>query len=469
MRIGAIDQGTTSTRIVMADGGSVRVAGNYRHRTTFPESGWVEQDAGEILGNIRRLIAEAGSFDGLGLANQGESCLAWDAATGEPLTPAIVWQDSRSAADLAAFGPGVAARVTSLSGVPLDPYFSASKLGWIMRNVPAAAEARRRGTLRLGTTDAFYLDRLTGTFATDRATASRTSLMNLASGAWDAELCEIFGVPIECLPPIRSNIGDFGCVAGIPLLASIVDQQAALYGHGCRETGDLKITFGTGAFALAISDGAVSVETARGLLPTVAWDIDGAIRYAIDGGVYDVGSAVDWAIGAGIATDHTDFQSFEGPSAISRGLVFVPAFSGLAAPYWDRTAAPAILGLGPETTRRDLCRALLEGIALSTAGVVVVMGEVIGLNDTISIDGGVSRSPYFVQFLADCLGRCVRVRGLAEQTALGVALLVAKGLGVSIRIPEGDDRIVQPMSRLPDGARDRFEEAVARSRGWRQG
>lgn len=466
-RIGAIDQGTTSTRILVADGDALTIAASFKHATRYPRPGWVEQDPRELLANIRACIAAAGPLDALGLANQGESCLAWDAVSGEPLSPVIVWQDNRTAPDLTALDPATAARITALSSLPPDAYFSASKFGWIMRNVPAAREAHAKGRLRLGTTDAFFLDRLTGRFATDRATASRTSLMNMATGEWDTELCAIFGIPLECLPPIRPNIADFGAIDGIPVRASIVDQQAALYGHGCRRPGDAKITFGTGAFALAISDGPVSPASAGGLLPTVAWDLGSGPAYALDGGVYDVGSAVDWAIRASLATGVADFQHFDVPPAIERGLVFVPAFSGLAAPDWDRTAAPLIIGLTAEMTASDIRQALLEGIALSTAAVLAAMHKTIPISDAISIDGGASQSTYFAQFLADCLGVRVVARAFADRTALGVAQLVATALGAPPPAAATQaDRAYDPHPR--PGLTERFARARALARGWRE-
>ena len=467
MRIGAIDQGTTSTRILVADDAGVRVAGTFTHQTRYPQPGWVEQDALEIAANIEKSIAAAGPVDALGLANQGESCLAWDTVSKEPLTPIIVWQDNRTAAELCALPKEVIARITALSSLPADAYFSASKLGWIMRTVPAARHAHAQGQLRLGTTDAFYLDRLAGRFATDRATASRTSLMNMHTGEWDAELCTIFGVPIDCLPPIRPNVSEFGAIGGVPVRASIVDQQAALYGHGCRSPGDLKITFGTGAFALALTAKAVAPERAAGLLPTVAWDLGDGVRYAVDGGVYDVGSAINWAIRIGIADSLKAFQHFEAPPAITRDLVFVPAFSGLAAPHWDRTAAPLIMGMSPETTRRDLCQALLEGIALSTALIIDAMSAVVPGSARISVDGGVSQSPYFVQFLADCLQREIQVRAFHEQTALGVAMLAAGDRAKSLAAPQQADRTYLPRSGPWTALRARFDDAAKRSRGWR--
>lgn len=213
----------------------------------------MEHDPEELLRNIRAVLADAGPVDAIAIANQGESCLAWDAESGEALSPVIVWQDARTAEALAALPQSAAERSKEICGLPLDPYFSASKLSWLLRHNPAVARARAEGRLRLGTTDAFFLDRLASCFRTDLATASRTGLLDLATGAWSPELCALHGVPLDCLPAIGPVNGGFGSIEGTPIRVSIVDQQAALYGHGCRKPGDCKITFGTGAFLLAIA------------------------------------------------------------------------------------------------------------------------------------------------------------------------------------------------------------------------
>lgn len=258
MKTLAIDQGTTSTRGILVDEtGQTTLLFSAEHRQSYPKSGWVEHDAEELIANLRACLNAAGAVENLGaigLANQGESCLAWNGVTGEALGPVIVWQDDRTRERIARLGQdGATALVSERAGLPLDAYFSASKLGWIMEEIPEAAKLASRGQLRLGTTDAFFRDRLTGQFETDVATASRTSLMNLTTCQWDEDLCRLFGVPRDALPPITPNTGELGtlqCGArSIPLTASIVDQQASLYGNGCREAGDSKMTFGTGAFA----------------------------------------------------------------------------------------------------------------------------------------------------------------------------------------------------------------------------
>ena len=483
----AIDQGTTSTRaIAFTVNGQAEVIAQIRHQQNHPAPRHVEQDGAELLANIRAVIAEArdrlGAIDAIGLCNQGESCLAWDAQTGLPLSPVITWQDSRTGPRLQVLADrGHADLIRARSGLPLDPYFSASKLGWLMEQ-PQVQAAHAAGRLRLGTTDAFFLDRLTSCFATDPSTASRTGLMALADLAWDPELCALFGVPFDALPPIRPTSGDFGQLDGIPILASIVDQQAALFGHGCRAPGEMKITFGTGAFALALT-GTMPPDPPEGLLPTVAWSqvdcVEGNAVYALDGGVYDAGSAIDWALRAGIARDHGDFDDFDRAPAIDRGLVFVPAFSGLAAPHWDRSAAPLILGFDTGSDGGDLCQALLEGIALLTAEAV----DLIARHDIdrpgtqlcpqISIDGGLSRSRYFCRFLATVTRRTIVTHAFDELSAFGAAGLAARALGTGLQHPGGAQR--QSHGPIPDVTaaqvmawRHRFREATERARGWRQ-
>ncbi|MCW1918141.1 FGGY-family carbohydrate kinase [Rhodobacter sp. KR11] len=448
MRILALDQGTTSTRLLQADP-DLRVLGQRRHQTFYPGPERVEMDGAEILSHCRQLLTLAGPADALGLANQGESCLAWDRVTKAPLSPVISWQDRRTLGDLARLEP-LAEEVRALSGLPLDPYFSAAKLGQLARAHPGA---------RLGTTDAFLLDNLTGHFATDRATASRTGLMNLDRGEWDARLCQIFGVPLGALPEIRPTLAGFGTAQGAPVTAAITDQQAALYGHGCRNPGEAKITFGTGAFALALTKGR---PHPKGILPTVAWDL-GGITYALDGGVQDAGSAVDWALRAGIAQSLDDFAGFDTP-AIARGLAFLPAFSGLGAPHWDRTAAPLIIGMGPDTTRRDLCQALLEGLAFQTAALVAEIAEHVPLMG-LFIDGGISSNSYFAGFLATVTQRPVTLAGTQECTAFGAASLAARALGVTLT-PPPPGPTHQPGPPAPEWAA-RFDAALTRARGWR--
>lgn len=471
MKVLAIDQGTTGTSAMVLDhDGSARIVKTIDHKQHYPSAGWVEHDPDELMANILSCIESAGDVSAIGIDNQGESCLAWNADNGEAVSPVIVWQDNRTQTIIENLkSDGVADMVMEKSGLPLDSYFSASKLAWIVANYPDAARLRAQGKLRLGTTDAFFLDRLTGTFATDVTTASRTSLMDIRTGTWDPELCELFGVPIEALPPIVPTTGDFGVVrrqgCSTPVTASIVDQQAALYGHGCRATGDSKITFGTGAFALAVTGEDLHRAPEKGLLPTVAWQLDGERPvYAIDGGVYCASSAVNWARNLGLFQHFYEINAFDCPPAILRRLAFVPALTGLACPHWDRNAAGLWIGMTLDTSRRDLVQALLEGIAFRAAEVIAAINDHIPLGDTISVDGGMSVNGYFCQFLADVVGRTVTVPHFGELTALGTGWLAAGSSGPG----ESGQRNVYHPSRDMTEARALFSAAVQKSQTWPQ-
>lgn len=470
MRIAAIDQGTTSTRLlIVEDDGQVHVPHALRHAQRFPQTGWVEHDPEELLRNVTACVRAAGEVDAIGLSNQGESCLAWDAETGTPLSPVIVWQDNRTQGLLEGLRADAAEDLTlARAGLPLDAYFSGSKLGWILANSPDARQALSAGRLRLGTTDAFFLDRLAGEFVTDATTASRTSLMNLETCAWDADLCRLFGVPMETLPRIGDTAGAvIGKIGNLPVTAAVVDQQAALYGHGCRDAGDAKITFGTGAFALALTGPQIVRGDESRLLPTVAWQIPGETVYAVDGGIYDAGAVIEWLGRIGLLQDVKALQSFPGPAAIDDGLVFVPALSGLACPHWDRSAAGLWIGLTGGTTRAQMLQSALEGIALATAQVIAAMEIDTALGPRISIDGGLSRSPYFAQFLADVLRRTVVTQSFDELTALGCAGLATMALGQEL---QGQNTVAMeyaPQDGDVSGWKLTFDQALARSRGWR--
>ncbi len=422
---------------------------------------------------MKRLAALAGDAQALGIDNQGETVIAWDADSGEPIHNAIVWQDARSQDTIERLkADGAEALTIERAGLPLDPYFSASKLRWLLDHVPAAKGLLARGRLRLGTSDSFFLDRLAGVYATDVTTASRTSLMNLATGQWDPELCRLFGVPIEALAEIRPTAGDFGSFGKLPIRASLVDQQAALFGHGARKGGHAKITFGTGAFALAVAHRDIAPDAVAGMNRTVAWQIGASpMAYAIEGGVYNAASAVNWARGLGLFREFAEIDDFPATPAIERGLAFVPALSGLAAPYWDRNAAGLWLGMGLETSPADMVQAVLEGIAFLSADLIAAMDRATPLSGAISIDGGLSKNPYFCRFLAEALERPVSVAGSADLTGLGTAQMTMIGAGLarpeSLPPAARRSRTISPQGRLTAAGRARFGEALARCRNWR--
>lgn len=462
MKVLAIDQSTSATAGFLWEGhGQPACIFERAHRQSYPQPGWVEHDAEELLANVAAAL-EAGVAAGaevVGLSNQGESCLAWDARDGQPLGPVLVWQDSRTAQACARIAAEAGAEVAVRARLPVDPYFSASKLRWCLDHLPGAADLARAGHLRLGTTDAFFRDRLGGRFETDLATASRTSLMRLETGEWDPELCRIFGVPIGCLPGITDCSGDLGRLGSLPLRAAITDQQAALYGHGLRRPGDTKVTFGTGAFALAIT-GPDAPAYGDGALPTVAWREPGrAAVCALDGGVHTAAAALDWARGLGLFRDYAELNGYEG-HALERGLAFVPALAGLACPHWDDAARGTWLGLGLDTRAEDMLQAVIEGIAYRTREVLDAMARQMPLSGEIAVDGGMTRNSWICQCIANVTGRSLRVAEAPDATALGVCAM-ASGTHPE---PAAGRRFVPDAGFTP--LPERFAEAVATATRW---
>jgi glycerol kinase len=477
MAILAIDQGTTSTKaFVLHEDGRFESIGQLTHAQFHDGAGLVEQDADELAGHVEQLVDQAitghAELRGVVLANQGETVVAWDRQGKHALARAIVWQDQRTQGWLDGFDDTERRLVQDRAGLPLDAYFSASKLSWLLANVPGVAAAREAGTLGIGTSDSFFLDRLTGSYVTDVTTASRTSLMNLSSCAWDEVLCGLFRVPHTLLPAIQPTTAPFGMIRrygkDVPLLVSIVDQQAALFGHGCRLAGEAKITVGTGSFALALSGEAPALDR-EGLVPTVAWQLEGAAPvYALDAGDYTATAALDWAMRVGIGKDLASFDlAAEAPSALEAGLVFVPALAGLAAPYWDREAPAVMIGMDQSTSIEHMRRAVLEGIALRAVELLEVLG--VDHRLPVSIDGGLSRNGCFVQFLADALGRPLRRQSEADLTALGAAEMgyVALGLPIPPREVATSDVInPSPRSAAIRARLPLFAATIALGRQW---
>jgi glycerol kinase len=470
-----IDQGTNATKAFrLRQDGEFTALCSVEHRQFYPQAGWVEHDPLELLAAVRQCLDAAAGAAGIGLDNQGETVVAWHAKTGEPLYRAIVCQDSRTRVQVDNLRrDGAEALTRSHAGLPLDAYLAASKLRWLLDHAPDARRLARQGLLRLGTSDAFFLDRLCGVYATDITTASRTSLMNLATGTWDPELCRLFGVPIHLLPAIMPTVHAFGTVAGLglPITAALVDQQAALFGHGCRTPGAIKITFAAGAFALALA-GDTPPPGEGGMLPTVAWRIGERTAFAIDAGVYNATSALNWVRGLGLFTTLRDLDHFQTPSALERGIAFVPAMSGLACPYWDRSAGGLWLGMGLDTDRQTLLQSVLEGIAMRTAQALMAMDAQVPLADCVSIDGNLTANDYFCDFLARALGRDIVIPASQELTGLGCAQLafIGAGLGAPDATPAvaPPRKILRPSAPLPAALHARYADAVSRSRAWRQ-
>ncbi len=477
-RVLAIDQGTTATKTYTLDSeGNFAFCNSVEHHQIYPQSGWVEHDPETLLRNVEDSINAEKDIDAIGIDNQGETVIAWDSESGLPIYNAIVWQDQRTndfTEELKAEG---AEEVTlDRAGLPLDPYFSASKLRWILQNVPEAQKLLSEDRLRLGTSESFFIYRLTGEYATDVTTASRTSLMNLKTCTWDQQLCKLFEIPIGILPEIRPTTAHFGFLKSkgknIPISASVVDQQAALMGHACYEAGQIKATFGTGVFALANMGETIQSDHESKILSTVAWQFAGKKPvYAIDAGIYNAGSAVNWVRSLELFQDFADIDDFEKEPAISRGVVFVPALSGLACPYWDRSAAGLWIGLSLETTKADLCQSTLEGIALRTAQLLNAIAPLTGERKNLSVDGGLTNNSYFCQFLADVTQREIIIPASPDITTYGTARFALIGSGLvknTSDLPPADEpkSIIIPRTDLTHFI-ERFGEAIARSRKWR--
>ncbi|MET1231439.1 MAG: glycerol kinase GlpK [Candidatus Limnocylindrales bacterium] len=498
----ALDQGTSSSRAIVFDILARPVASaQHELRSSFPQLGWVEQDADEIwrtqLRSGREALAAAGlaaaDVAAIGITNQRETTIAWDAASGRPLAPAIVWQDRRTADRCAALrAEGLESLVRSRTGLLLDPYFSATKMAWLLDHLPDGHARAAAGELRLGTVDAWLVDRLTGsrTMATDVSNASRTMLLDLATRDWSPDQLRLFGVPAASLPEVRPTDGGFGLTdpehfgAEIPVAAVVGDQQAALFGQLCLAAGQAKNTYGTGCFLLETT-GSLVPAPPEGLLATIAWqrtapvagsapiDDAGALAYALEGSVFVAGAAVRWLRdGLGIIHDADDVQALAASVPDSGGVVFVPAFAGLGAPYWDPDARGTITGVTAGTTSAHLARATLEAIAHQVVDLVAAL-EVGGAPhlDVLRADGGASSNDLLLQVQADLLGRPVERAAVAETTALGAALLAGRAVGVWAHDAELADLIgvgarfepVMPASRR-DAERARWAEAVARTR-----
>ena len=435
-----VDEGTTGVKAALFDQRLQPVFEARRDKVNrHPEEGWVEQDGEEVLTAVVEAIAELlegadGEVIACGLDHQGESVLAWDAGTGQPLSPIVVWQDKRSQEvldELTEFED----EVKELSGLPFDPYFSAAKLAWLLRNDDDVRRAREEGRLRMGTVDSFLCDRLGAGFATEPATASRTQLQRIdRPGAFDERLCQIFDVPIDVLPEIRDTAGDLGVLAhaswpvDLPFRGQVVDQQAALAGAACVEPGRVKATYGTGVFVLAHVGDQVP-EPAGGLLPTVAWSIGGKVEYALDGGVFAAGAMLEWMCNQlGIAEDPPALSKLARGAETSAGARVLPGLAGIGAPWWRPNARAVIAGIHGGTTRENVARAALEGIAWRVADVVAAIRET-GPVDTLRVDGGLTNEPLLLQLQADTIGAPVEAAG-ADATVLGSAALAGVGAGV---------------------------------------
>jgi glycerol kinase len=488
----AIDAGTTGVRTLVVDeAGSVQARAYREFPQHFPRPGWVEHDPDDILDATRATLTEAAAaataagevVAAIGITNQRETTVVWDRRTGQPRHRAIVWQDRRTAArceELRAAGhePMIRAR----TGLVLDPYFSATKLEWLLRDGGVEADA----ALAFGTVDSWLLWWLTGgpdggVHATDPSNASRTLLFDLDAGTWSDELCALFGVPRACLPEPRPSSGQFGVTnpdhaAGlaVPVTGIAGDQPAALFGQACVEPGMTKNTYGTGSFVL-MNLGPTHPPPTEGLLTSVAWSLDGAVAYALEGAVFVTGAAIQWLRDElGIIGDAAETGPLAASVPDTGGVVFVPAFTGLGSPWWDPYARGTVLGITRGTTRAHLTRAVVEAMAWQTRDVVDAMTAAAGQPPrALRVDGGASVMDLLCQFQADVLGVPVQRAAATETTALGAAFLAGLAVGVwdtpaevgcSWRAdaeftPAGDPAVV-------DAGHARWRRAVDRSRDW---
>jgi len=469
-----IDEGTTAVKAALFDL-DLRPVAEARRSVALhhPRAGWVEQDPAAIERAVVETVAEvlAGRGDrpvvAAGLDHQGESVLAWDADTGEAITPVIVWQDKRSEAILAELDDAVVVR----SGLPLDPYFSAGKLAWLLRHDPAVADARARGVLRLGTVDAFLSQRLGGAAATDLSTASRTQLLALGGRDWDATLCDAFEVPADCLPTLTPTFGALGTLrhpawpVELPLQARLVDQQAALAGAGCLRPGEVKATYGTGVFVLGPTDGPLPYS-GSGLLSTVAWSDGDDVQYALDGGVFAAGALLDWlARDLGLAPDAPALSALAAAVPDSAGVRVLPALAGLGAPWWRPEARAVIAGLHGGARPGHIALAALQAIAWRVTDIVRAMSALTPLRE-LRVDGGLSNDATLVQLQADALG-APTLRTSADVTVRGAALLAGVGAGAFASLAAAVEHLPAPEAIHPaPGSDDAREAAYASWRGF---
>jgi glycerol kinase len=488
----ALDQGTTSSRSLVFDAQGRVVAQAQREFTQhFPQPGWVEHDAREIWDTQRATMLEAlqrsratpRDIAAVGITNQRETTVLWERASGEPVAPAIVWQDRRTAAAcdrLRAAGhePEIAAR----TGLLLDPYFSATKLAWLLEHVPGARARAERGELAFGTIDSWLIYKLTAhrRHVTDATNASRTLLFNLRDARWDDALLARFGVPRALLPEVVDS-----CLARadaieielegvkLPLAGIAGDQQAALFGQGCFSTGMVKNTYGTGCFALMHTGNAPQVSRHR-LLSTVALK-RGACQYALEGGVFMGGATVQWLRdGLGIIERSTDIEALAASVPDTGDVYLVPAFAGLGAPQWDAAARGTLIGLTRGSTRAHIARAALESIAFQSADLIGAMRQDAGCAfRELRVDGGAARNDLLMQFQADILGVPVLRPSNTETTAFGAAALAGLGVGLwhtqeELAATWSLERRFEPRMRPDEAARRvaRWQQAVERARGW---
>ena len=490
----ALDQGTTSSRAIVFDhNGSIRSAAQKEFSQHFPQPGWVEHDPNEIWSSEAAVIAEAISaidingknIAGIGITNQRETTIVWDIDTEEPVYNAIVWQDRRTASlcdQLKA--QGLVDMVREKTGLIIDAYFSGTKIKWILDNVPGARERAEKGKLRFGNVDSWLVWRLTRgeVHVTDVTNASRTMLFNIHTLKWDEDLLKLLDIPVSMMPEVKSSSEVYGHTKTtifaheVPISGIAGDQQAALFGQMCVELGAIKNTYGTGCFVM-LNTGPRPVLSRNNLLTTIAWKIGDKVNYALEGSIYVGGSVVQWLRdGLGIIKSSSEVEELASSVPDSGGVYFVPALTGLAAPYWDQYARGTIVGITRGTTAAHIARAALDGIAFQTYDIAQAMSRDMGAPLTeLKVDGGASRNNLLMQFQANLLDIDVVRPKVTETTALGAAYLAGLAVGYwndvdEIKSQWQEERRFAPVANKQalDAAKAGWADAIARTLSKRQ-
>jgi glycerol kinase len=485
----ALDQGTTSSRAVLFDEqGAIKGIAQQEFRQIFPQSGWVEHDPKEILSTQLAMLqkvlhdhqVDPSQIVAIGITNQRETTVVWDKKTGEPIYNAIVWQDKRTAPICEQLkSKGLEDHVRSTTGLVIDSYFSATKIRWILDNVPQAQQRAEKGELAFGTIDSWLIYNMTGkkVHVTDYTNASRTMLFNIRDLKWDAKLLKELNVPEGMLPEVKPSSYHFGDYTldnkSIPITGVAGDQQAALFGQACFEPGMAKNTYGTGCFML-MNTGSKIHQSKNGLITTIAWGLDNKVEYALEGSVFIAGAAVQWLRDSLHIIDQSkDSEYFAAKALGSNEVYVVPAFAGLGAPYWDMYARGAIFGLTRDTGKDHIIKATLESLAYQTKDILNAMQEDAGLKlESLKVDGGACANNILMQFQADILGTSVERPEVIESTAMGAAYFAAIQAGFWKKQDIIRNRKIQKTftPAMDNATRDKLYrgwlKAVERTKGW---
>ncbi|EDY36640.1 glycerol kinase [Aciduliprofundum boonei T469] len=474
-RILAMDEGTTNVKASIVDEeGKIISSLSKEFNQIYPKPGWVEHEPEEIWRTqveVAKKITKNERIDAIGITNQRETVVVWD-KNGMPIYNAIVWQCRRTADMMEEIKKEYGEIIREKTGLIADAYFSASKIKWLLDNIPRARERAKMGELMAGTIDSYLIYKLTGEHLTDPSNASRTMLFNIKRGEWDEELLELFGIPQDILPDVRDSSSVFGYTRlfgkEVPVSGVLGDQQAALFGQTCFSKGMLKVTYGTGNFLLANTGN--EIEHSENLLTTVAWKIKGNTTYALEGSVFITGAALKWLKDLEILKDYDDSENLAKNAKDSK-LFFVPAFSGLGSPYWDPHARGLLIGITRGTKKEDIVKATLDSIAYQTKDVVEEMKKQVKIKE-IRVDGGASKNDYLMQFQSDILGIPVLRPAILETTSLGAAFMAGLTIDAwdmnDLKGLWKEDRRFEPKMKDEDREKlyKKWKDAVSRALGW---